>query len=77
MLHEYCLTTSYLAPKSAPKNMFIFSGGRRADELEPDVSLMPDFENVCEESQATFMIEEDIMPSVDDVDQSRYSFSTN
>jgi len=38
--------------------------------LEPDVSLMPDFENVCEESN-TFMLETDFMPSMDDIDRSR------
>lgn len=38
--------------------------------LAPDVSMMPDFENVCDDSN-TFMLEADVMPSMDDVDRSR------
>ena len=32
--------------------------------------MMPDFENVCEDSN-TFMLDADVMPSMDDVDRSR------
>ncbi|XP_067937422.1 reticulophagy regulator 3-like [Watersipora subatra] len=39
--------------------------------LSPDVSHMPDFERVCDDSQRMFMLDLDVMPSMDVVDRSR------